>query len=139
MIDTIILSLPKTKTITLDLTTNGVQPWRLQARTQIYDKFVKNPSPSDTKNGQYFPQLTGYKRKKGKLEWESSIKIQFSAPKLLYKNNIDELSDSQFEEVVEALRDRLDRMGVIIASENLKNATVTTVHYSKNIELQKSL
>jgi hypothetical protein len=136
MIDTIILSLPKTKIVTLDLTINGVQPWGLQARTQIYDKFVKNPSSQDTKTGRYFPRLTGYKRKNGKLEWESSLKIEFSAPKLLYKNNIDELTDSQFEEVVEALRDRLGRMGVIITSENLKSATVTAVHYSKNVELK---
>ena len=103
MIDTIILSIPKNKTITLDLTTNGIQAWDLQARTRVYDKFVKNPSPRDTETGRYFPRLTGYRRKNGKLEWESTLKIEFSAPKLIYENNIDELKDSQFEEVVEAL------------------------------------
>lgn len=68
MIDTIILSIPKTKMITLDLTTSGVQPLDLQARTAVYDKYVKNPSPRDTATGRYFPRLTGYKRKNGKLE-----------------------------------------------------------------------
>jgi hypothetical protein len=136
MIDTIILSLPKTKIITLDLTTSGVRPWDLQARTQVYDKFVKNPSSRDKQTGRYFPRLTGYKRKNGKLEWESTLKIEFSAPKLIYENNVDELRENQFEAVVEALRDRLGRMGVIITAENLKNAEVRAVHYSKNIELK---
>src|SRR3990167_6292545 len=94
MIDTVILSLPKTKIITLDLTTSGVRPWDLQARTQVYDKFVKNPSPRDKQTGRYFPRLTGYRRKNRKLEWESTLKIEFSAPKLLYQNNLDELTDS---------------------------------------------
>jgi len=136
MIDTIILSLPKTKIITLDLTTSGVRPWDLQARTQVYDKFVKNPSPHDKQTGRYFPRLTGYRRKNGKLEWESTLKIEFSAPKLIYENNVDELRENQFEAVAEALRDRLSRMGVIITLENLKNAEVRAVHYSKNIELK---
>jgi len=136
MIDTIILSIPKERTVMLDLTTNGVPSWNLQARTQAYEKLVKNPSARDIQSGLYFPRLTGYKRKSGKFTFETKIKIEFSAPKLLYQNNLDELMNSQFEEIVETLRDRLYRMGVVVAEQYLREAPVMAVHYSKNIELQ---
>jgi len=136
MIDTIILSIPREKAVMLDLTASGVPPWNLQARTRAYEKLIKNPSPRDLQSGLYFPRLTGYRRKNGKFTFETRIKIEFSAPKLLYQNNLDELTDSQFEEIVEALRDRLYRMGVVVSIQDIKDASVAAVHYSKNIELQ---
>lgn len=136
MIDTIILSLPRTKVLTLDLSGYNVQSWDLQAKTKNYHKFVKNPSPRDKESGLYFPRLTGYRRKYGKMEWNASVKIEFSAPKLLYENNLDELTDRQFGALVDALHDRLNRMGVVITKKDLIEADVMAVHYSKNIELQ---
>lgn len=133
MIDTVILSLPKTKIITLDRTAGGDQPWDLQAQGRGYSKHIKNPSLRDIATGQYFPRLTYFRRKS---ELESRLKIEFSAPKLLRDNNLDELSDSQLYAVVDALRSRLEEMGVIITTENLGNAPVAAVHYSKNIELK---
>lgn len=136
MIDTVVLSVPRNKATVLNMSAYGVESWDLQARTKAYDKYVKNPSKREADSGLYFPRLTGYKRKNGKLEWESTIRIEFSAPKLLYKNNLDELTDSQFPAVVEALRDRLNRMGVVIAAKDLASADVIAVHYSKNVELR---
>ncbi len=137
MIDTIILSLPKHKAVMLDVSAIGVRPWDLQSRTRAYEKFIKNPSSNDKKSGLYFPRLTGFKRKHKLIQgWDNSIKIEFSAPKLLYKNNLDELTDMDFDTVVEALHERLKMMGVVIHTKDLRTAPVRAVHYSKNIELQ---
>lgn len=138
MIDTIILSIPREKTVTVDMTYYGTPPWDLQARTKMYEKFVKNPSPRELASGLYFPYITGYKRKNGKLEWDATIRIQFSAPKLIYKNNLDELSEEQFPAVVTALNDRLESMGIRIARRDLENATVSSVHYSRNVVLKNN-
>ena len=118
------------------MTARGVSPWNLQARNGSYDKFVKNPSARDRESGLYFPILTSYRRKNVKLGWETIIKIQFSAPKLIYGNNLDELADSQFETVTKTLQDRLKRVGVIVSTQDLESAAVTSVHYSKNVELK---
>lgn len=135
MIDTVILVLPKDKVMTLDIA--GLYPWDLQSRTPVYDKFVKNPATKDKKQGLYFPRLTGFKRKQKRIgEWESTIKIEFSAPKLLYQNNLDELVDADFGAVVNALHERLKLMGVVINIKDLQTAPVKAVHYSKNIELE---
>jgi hypothetical protein len=137
MIDTVILSLPKDKALMLDMAANGVYSWDLQSRTPAYDKYVKNPSAKDKKDGLYFPRLTGFKRKqKRTFEMESTIKIEFSAPKLLYKNNVEELIDTDFDAVVSILHERLKMMGVVIHIKDLQTAPVKAVHYSKNIELQ---
>jgi hypothetical protein len=135
MIDTIILTLPRDKAMMLDLTGRGVDRWNLQARTKTYEKFVKNPSARDMDSGLYFPRLTGFRRAEGKLAWQQSIKIEFSAPKLLYKNNLDELQDKDFERVLEVLDDRIKQMGVAFPLDVLRHAPVSAVHYSKNIEL----
>lgn len=136
MIDTIILSIPTHKATILDMTDRGVLSWDLQSRTGVYDKYIKNPSTRDKELGFYFPRLDYYRRKNDKAEWASTIKIEFSAPKLIYQNNVNELQDSDFEKVVEVLRDRLYRMGIWITQEVLETAAVRSVHYSKNIELK---
>lgn len=136
MIDTVILSLPRSKATMLDMSYRGVSGWDLQARTRAYEKFVKNPSKRDTDSGLYFPRLTGFKRKNGQLEWESNIKIEFSVPKLIYKNNVDELTDLHFSEVISTLQDRLQRSGVVFSEKDLREAEVRAVHYSKNVELK---
>ncbi|HEX8974167.1 MAG TPA: hypothetical protein VF817_01620 [Patescibacteria group bacterium] len=135
MIDTIILSIPQDKIISFDLQNQGVAPWDLQARTHQYDRYVKNPSKKDLQGGQYFPYLTGYSRKNGSVMTAPLIRVQFSAPKLLFLNNLDELEESRLEIIVNTLQDRLLKMGISIEKENLLNASVSVVHYSRNIQL----
>ena len=136
MIDTIILSIPKDKIISIDMTANGVDPWDLHSKYQGYEKYIRNASNKDKESGLYFPRLTGIKRnfgKQGKLD--QSVKIEFSAPKLLYLNNLDELEEKDFGQIISALENRLRRMGVIVSEQTLKEASVSAVHYSKNVIL----
>lgn len=134
MIDTVCLLIPKDKLTVLDLSSYGVPTWNLHSKTDQYDKFVKNPSKRDLDSGLYFPRLTGYKRKS--YGQDANVRIEFSVPKLLYLNNLDELEDKDFPEVIDTLKDRLQTMGIVVTKSVLENASVSSVHFSKNIQLE---
>lgn len=95
-------------------------------------KCVQHPSKNDLKEGLYKPKLTVTKRMvKGGPQ--INLTIEFSAPKLLFGNNFDELEEKDFEEVIRRLESRLLRMGVEVKREDLMGATVSAIHFSKNI------
>lgn len=134
MIDTVCLLIPKTNLTMLDLLQYGVSSWDLYSKTSQYDKFVKNPSKKDLDSGLYFPRLTGYRRKS--FGQDANVRIEFSVSKLLYSNNLDELEDKDFGEVVDTLHDRLKLMGVVVSKNVLEQASVSSVHFSRNIHLE---
>lgn len=129
MIDTVCLLIPKNKMTYLD----GVTSWELYSKTEQYEKYVRNPNKAELETGKYFPRLTGYSRR---FSQEANVRIEFSAPKLLYLNNLDELEDKDFEEVITTLQQRLKTMGVGVFRSILENASVSSVHFSKNILLE---
>lgn len=136
MIDTIVLKLEREQVRSVDMESSGIK-WDLQSRTNVYDKYVRNPSPSDLASGLYFPKLTGYHRKGKGIEWGKTIRIELSLPKLIYNNNFDELTDRDFELVAKTLQERLEKVGLVVSINQLLNAPITTVHYSKNILLKE--
>jgi len=129
MIDTVCLLIPKREMKFVV----GASNWELHSKTDQYQKFVRNPSKVEKETGKYFPRLTGYKRRFSK---DANVRIEFSAPKLLYLNNLDELEDRDFLNVIEVLQERLKEMGVIISKTIIQNASVSSVHFSKNILLR---
>lgn len=131
MIDTIVLLVPKDKVWLLDKPNSSL--WDLQSKTDLYDKYVINPTKLQKESGYYYPRITGYKRK---WKEERNIKIEFSIPKLIYNNNLDEIEENQFNEVVNTLRERLKEMGLIASENVIKYAHISSVHYSKNIILK---
>lgn len=80
------------------------QPYIAQANG--IRKCVQNPTKEDERNGIYKPRLTYIRRWDG-IDGRYTLKIEFSVPKLLYSNNFDELSDSDFPLVIRALKERL--------------------------------
>jgi len=134
MIDTVCLLIPKAKITTLDMTGYGVPRWDLYSKTEQYDKYIKNPSKRDLDSGLYFPRLTGYRRKS--FIKDANVRIEFSASKLVFLNNLDELEEKDFPRAIETLHNRLRTMGIVIAHEVLQNASVSSVHFSKNIQLE---
>ena len=134
MIDTVCLLIPKDKMTMLDMTGYGVPRWDLYSKTEQYNKYVKNPSKKDLDSGLYFPRLTGYRRKS--FNKEANVRIEFSVPKLLYLNNLDELEEKDFPRVIEILQERLRSMGVIVTQRVLEKASVSSTHFSKNIQLE---
>lgn len=131
MIDTICLLIPKEKL--LFLSENNGPAWSLQSHTEEYDKFVRNPTKLQKESGNYYPRLTGYKRK---YRDERNVKIEFSIPKIIYNNNLDEVEENQFDEIVNALKNRLREMGIVATENTIKKAQVSSIHYSKNIVLE---
>ena len=140
MIDTVVLTLNDgqfkiTEHERFSPSTKGIfeQPYY---RFKSYLKCVQNPTPKDYKNEAYRPRLTIVKR----FEtggFSINLRIEFSAPKLLYGNNFIELNDSDFPTIIEILKTRLQDMGVLTSSAVLRSAKVSAIHYSKNIILDK--
>ncbi len=134
MIDTVIISIPKDKVVNVSNPANETLGWDQQSKTSIYAKFVRNPTKAEKESGYYFPRLTGIKRQAdGRID--AFIKVEFSIPKLLYMNNLDEVKESDFKLVIDALKDRLLRMGIAVPDKYLRYAPVSAVHFSKNIQL----
>jgi hypothetical protein len=143
MIDTIVLTLKTGMFTILDHdkfspSTKGLYDastgyYRLGGRANITCK--QNPTPNELKQGIYKPRLTVTKRINRERNFEITLKIEFSIPKLLYGNNFDEMTDADFPAVIQNLKTILKEMGVYLFEKNLINAPVSSVHYSKNIAL----
>lgn len=103
-----------------------------------YLRSVNNPTKDDKKRHGYLPRLTLFMRNKPN-GFFVQLKIEFSAPKLLFGNNFDELEDNDFDRLIYKLKDQLLIMGVVTTIDALKNAKVSSIHYSKNIILDKHL
>lgn len=102
--------------------------------TKGYFQCVQNGTAEDKRNGIYSPQLTLNKQaRKGGIS--IGLKIQFSAPKMLFGNNFDELDTSDKNLVLKALQARLKDMGVLVDDSILTSAQVVCIHYGKNIIL----
>ena len=95
----------------------------------------QNPTKTELKNGFYKPRLTLTNRYNHTGRREASLKIELSLPKLLFGNNFDELTLSDFEPVTQLLKARLKEMGVMVWEKFLLEAPVSAIHYSKNIPL----
>ena len=140
MIDTVILTIPINRS---NITASG--KFEPDARGlfeapfipfagQPYVKCTQNAGKEDKAEKRYMPRLTLIKRKsRAGFGYVINLKIEFSVPKLIYFNNFDEVQDNDFEEVINLLRIRLLRMGVILDLKDLVMADVQTIHYGKNI------
>lgn len=95
---------------------------------------VQNPTKSDYEQGNYKPRLTLTKRK-NHAGIITTLRIEFSAPKLVFGNNFDELSVADFARILDILQRKLAEMGVSVKKDILRNASVSSIHYSKNIAL----
>ena len=91
---------------------------------------VQNPAAWDTS---YKPRLT-LTRIKGR-GYLPTLSVEFSAPKLVYGENLSELRDADFPKVLAMLQQTLEEMGVKVSPEVLAAASVGRVDYGKNIVL----
>lgn len=129
MLDTIILQIDYNKFYINKYENFAASKKQILSSKSPFKKWINNPSKKDTI---YKPRLTLIKR-----GVRFVLKIEFSAPKLVFGNNIDELDDGDFDLVVETLRERLQSMGVSVFSADLENSEVISFHPSKNIPLSK--
>lgn len=94
----------------------------------------QNPTAKELREGNYKPRLTVIKRMV-QGGFGIVIRIEFSIPKLIYGNNFDEVSVSDFPQIVKTLHSKLAEMSVVVDVRDLATAPVSAIHYSKNITL----
>lgn len=138
MIDTIILTIPDADKIIYEPErfSPSLEGIRRKAEGNFGARlFTRHTLNIPAKKG-YYPNLTVTPRWQRGKGLQVPLRIQFSAPKLIFGNNVDELTDDDFPRVVEILRQKLDLIGVRPYVHQLEEASVSAVHYSKNISLR---
>lgn len=93
-----------------------------------------NPTRKDMERFGYMPRLTLSKRPT-QGGFAVFLRVEFSAPKLLYGNNFDELENADFPAVCEKLRQQLAHMKILVPLAALQSAEVSAIHFSKNLPL----
>lgn len=130
MIDTIKLVLSKNMFFITDV--DKFQKAKQNA-SRGYFTLVQNPTKNEK---QYQPRLTLTKRFNTSKQFEQTLAIELSLPKLIYGNNFDELVNEDYEMVKKLLIERLEKMGVKIYSYMFDDFPISTIHYSKNFVLK---
>lgn len=132
MLDTIKLTLDKSMIAFIE---KDLFQKETQNASRGYFTLVQNPTKTELRSGTYKPRLTLTNRFNTSGQRGLTLSIEFSAPKLLYGNNFDELTDNDFPAVVEKLEAVLRTMGIRVFHELVLSAPVSAIHYSKNIPL----
>lgn len=138
MLDTIALTLDRQQFEVLD--PDRFSPSAIGVLMPPYHKLgargnfacVLNPTKSDLAAGRYGPRLT-LVRRKVRGGFSTTLRIEFSAPKLLFGNNFDELTGRDFEAVLDALHRAVTAAGVRVRIDTLRAANVSAIHFAKNI------
>jgi len=99
-----------------------------------FTKYQQNATSQDKRAGIYLPRLTVYQRYDG-MKPTYQLYIEFSVPKLIFNNNIQEVGNSDFESIVKVLQIRLKLMGIGLFEHSLRKAIVVKAHFGKNIQL----
>ena len=128
MIDTVVLSISAEKFVCVK--DDKALEWDLHSKSRGFEKHVKHQTAIQRVDGIYRPRLRLIRRP-GKL----FMQMEFSVPKLLFRNNVDEVCENDFEKVICTLKKRLEDFGVMISEQNLIEADVSVFHPSKNFIL----
>lgn len=120
-----------------------------------YDELSESEKKSSHKKGRHYLRKFYLKSQKKELyvpkvdiletldEKEKIVKyimvLEFSVPKLLYGNSLQETSYLDYEKVIKKLHSSLFHIGVKVRFEHLATAQVTSVHFCKNVILPKDI
>lgn len=92
-----------------------------------------NTSKSDKKFGVYHPSFTYHQNPTGSPFAKYVLNVQLSLPKMVFGNNFVELADTDFDGVVMAIKQELERIGLDISTEEIENSEAVKIDFSKNI------
>jgi len=132
MLDTVILQIPINYSAIIDHSQFTPSTKGIVDNSASFYKYTNNPTKIDRESGVYKPRLTIIKR--GNRIY---LKIEFSVPKLLFGNNLDEIEESDFNQVISMLQKIIEQMGVRLWTYQIEKAEVISFHPSKNIPLSK--
>ncbi len=103
-----------------------------------FQKFIQNATLADKQAGIYLPRLTVYQRFEDyRIIYD--LHIEFSVPKLWNGNSVQEYDETDFDQVISILKERLTRMEIRIFEALLRKAIVVKAHFGKNIVLPTPL
>ncbi len=132
MLDTVILQIPINYSAIIDHSQFTPSTKGIVDNPASFFKYTNNPKKADRESGIYKPKLTIIKRGR-----KIYLKAEFSVPKLLFGNNLDEIEESDFDEVISKLRKIIEGKGVLLWTHEIERAEVISFHPSKNILLSK--
>jgi hypothetical protein len=132
MFDTVILKIPISTSAIINHDRFSPSTESLDKEKAGFHKYINNPTSKDKEKMGYMPRLTIIKR-----GFELYLKVEFSAPKIIFANNLEELSKIYLNPVVNELKEKIEHMGVKLWTYQIKKAKVTNLHPSKNIILSK--
>lgn len=128
MIDTVVLSIqPKKYVSESELFGAG---WILQKTSYGHRKYVKNRTAQQKQDGICRPRPRFIKR-----EGSGLLQFEFSVPKLIFGNSVDEVCEKDFGNVLQTLQMRLRDFDIYQPEPDLRKASVSVFHPSKNILL----
>jgi len=67
------------------------------------------------------------------------LKSEFSVPKLLYRNSLQEVAETDMDKVISFFKASLLEVGIMIDKDTVANARVSGVHLCKNVLLPESI
>lgn len=70
---------------------------------------------------------------------EYILKADFSVPKLLYRNSLQEVSEQDLDKVISALKNAFSGVGILVEGDTIANALVSVVNFCKNVPLPQHI
>ncbi len=67
------------------------------------------------------------------------LRAEFSVPKLLYRNSLQEVSEQDLERVISAFKKALGGVGIVIEGDAIANARLSAVSVCKNVLLPRNI
>lgn len=109
-------------------------------RSSLYGRgcisHYRPPSNSEKTSGEYYPEVKLLEHVQRGSSVQQELYITFSAPKLIFGNNFNELTNKYLCLVCIRLSIQLQKMGITVSPNTLRKATVSEIHCSKNILLK---
>ena len=100
--------------------------------------FVMRPKALHEYREEYLPRVEIFEAlTEDRKDIRYILKIEFSAPKLLFWNSLQEVGENDKQRVCLCLKSILENLGVVVSVETIENAIVSAVHACKNIPLPK--
>lgn len=131
---------PQLFTPALIIKDNTPLPYNFMATPNAYGrnrfkKYTQNATAKDKKNSIYKPKLTAYQRLDKENREIYDLHIEFSDPKLIFGNSVQESGEEYLGTTITLLRKQLLLMGIEVLEETLRKAIVIKAHFAKNIPL----
>lgn len=141
MIDTVVLSIPwgKYELLQPDLFAPSARPLiesvgNTERGSRACTSYIQNSTRADISANGYRPRLT-IRRRFTRGVYLTPLRIEFSIPKLLFGNNLAEITETDFNATLNKLQFQLFKMGIKVKMEILENCSVIAIHFCKNIAL----